>query len=140
MFRFLIAALCVSCCSAAAEDNPASQFLQCYKIQDSDTERLDCYDGLSREMQVLASRLRRANPSTSTPCDVDDWTISRSKLLASVSGATTCETGSLTYRFYDAENDRFLMSGSTRINGFTFNFAVKPGDLTESVTMKYVIE
>lgn len=142
MFRYFAAAGAALALSypASAQENPASRFLQCFKIKNSDAERLDCYDGLSREMQILASRLRREVPNSNTPCIVEDWSISKAELLAVVSGATSCETGRLSYRFYDAESERFLLAGSSRIDGFSFIFSIAPGKLSETVTMKYVID
>ncbi len=104
----------------AAQDNPAADYLGCFKIKEPDAERLACYDGLSRKMQILASSTRGRIQNAYDGCKIESWNFTNTSAGIKITGATTCASGKLNYRLYTEGDEAFISSGFTFIEGYAF--------------------
>lgn len=125
--------------SAAAQDNPAADFLDCFNMKESDVDRLTCYDGLSRKMQILSSSTRGRIQNTSAGCKIEAWSFINTSAGLKITGATTCASGKLNYRLYTESGEKFISSGFTYIDGFAFQ-TFPDGPPQDRMIIRYTID
>ena len=78
--------------------------------------------------------------ASADPCAIEAWKQQMRGTVPMMTGATTCESGELIYRLYDAETDEFLTSGFHYFSGFAFQAYPEIAEWPNVVDIRYVIK